>query len=521
MPYHIDEANSNLTFEVRGNKLIITAPSGGGEGGGSKTYIITSSDATEPTDGNLLSALRSIEMFLRKDQDDRTEHSIEVGKDLTVDGNASIRGNTTLFGEVTIKDKLQTLDAVLSMLTGRGTIIKDGLVQTDRLEVRGSMTVMDLIINELQGMAADFLFSDVGKVVSVMEDGSSTADNPTYILTIEKRTDSDITPLAEGDIIQQVVNTLPTGGVSYYSSWLRVLSVNQAANSITAVLYPDAQVPGGKNYAPAAGYNIARRGNAIMPDTADEGGERSQYWMLSSREGRIQFLRNVFDPILKDYNYALTLGKMPDLKALKQLGVKAGEIGLVAETAIVQHFHEFDYNGDVVPKKVDRGEWNAEIAASEYPYRNIQNQYEDGTGYSYALLEQHTVWHLGCRWGCLTDKTQQEPRWNSTDWQMLEGYDELSMRFTSSNGMSFHAGKVNTEVTPSVYLGNIDISDDIAAGDWSWRYELGSYAGRVLHITSELIPAGWAPGNPARFVCTAYVRVGENKVLEVQNEVIV
>lgn len=449
------------------------------------------------------------DFFIRKDQDDKTEHSLEVCGDLTVDGISCI------------KNQLRTLDAVLSMLSGRGTIIKDGLVQTDRLEVRGSMTVMDLIINELQGMAADFLFSDVGKVVSVMEDGSSTSDNPTYVLTVEKRTDSDITTLSEGDIIQQVVNTLPTGGVSYYSSWMRVLSVNQAANSVTCVLYPDTQVPGGHNYPPEAGYNLARRGNAIMPDTADEGGERSQYWMLSSREGRIQFLRNVFDPILKDYNYALTLGKMPDLKALKQLGVKAGEIGLVAETAIVQHFHEFDYNGDVVPKKVDRGEWNAEIASSEYPYRNVQNQYEDGTGYSYALLEQHTVWHLGCRWGCLTDKTQQEPRWNSTDWQMLEGYDELSMRFTSSNGMSFHAGKVNTEVTPSVYLGNIDISDDIAAGDWSWRYELGSYAGRVLHITSELIPAGWAPGNPARFVCTAYVRVGENKVLEVQNEVIV
>ena len=87
MPYHIDEANSNLTFEVRDDKLIITAPSGeGGEGGGKKVYIIRLNDSTEPTDGNLLSALRSISMFLRKDQDDRsngiiaTDKQIEVGR---------------------------------------------------------------------------------------------------------------------------------------------------------------------------------------------------------------------------------------------------------------------------------------------------------------------------------------------------------------------------------------------------------------------------------------------------------
>lgn len=449
------------------------------------------------------------EKYLRKDRNERTEHALSIGGNLSIDGITYIN------------NQLRTLDAVLSMLTGRGTIIKDGLIQTDRLEVRGSMTVMDLIINELQGMAADFLFSDVGKVTEVYGDGSSTADNPTYVLTIDKRTDIDITTISEGDIIQQVVNTLPTGGVSYYSSWLRVLSVNQAANAITAVLYPDTQVPGGKNYPPAAGYNIARRGNAIMPDTADETNERSQYWMLSSREGRIQFLQNVFKPLLEDYNYALTLGKLPDLKALEKLPVSTEDIGLVAKTAIIERSYRFDYNGDVVPEKVDRGEWSAEVAASDAPYRNVKHEYTNETGYQYSLLEQHTVWHMGCRWGCLTDKTLAEPRWNSADWVMLEGYDELSMRFASSNGNSFHAGHVDTEVTPSVYLGNIDISDDIAASDWAWTYKLGSYAGRVLHITSELMPADWSATKPARFVCTAYVRVGENQVQEVQNEVII
>lgn len=466
----------------------------GGSGGG--VYLIGVNDSTKPTDRNAFSALRSDKRYIRKDQDDRTPHALSVGDTLTVE------------------QKLQTLDAVLSMLTGRGTIIKDGLIQTDRLEVRGSMTVMDLIINELQGMAANFLFSDVGKVVDV-----SKVDDSTYILYIDKRTDHDFTTLAEGDIIQQVVNSLPTGGTEYYSSWGRVVSVNLAANSVTVVMYADSEVAGGKNYPPVGGYNIARRGNAIVPDEGMN--ERSQVWMLSSREGRIQFLQNFYKPILEDFNYALTLGKLPDIKALKSLPVTTDMVGLVAQTIIAQDFYQFDYNGQLVTNKVDRGEWSLEVAQWDAPYRFITYENTSTAGRIYNVLQQHTVWHLGCRWACLVDKTEQEPKWNATDWQMLEGYSDLRMEFTSSNGSSFAAGHVDTEVTPTVYYGNMDISEDIATSDWAWVYDLGTYTGRTLHITSEMMPANWSRTNKAVFTCTAYVRVGDNQVQAVENEVIV
>lgn len=440
--------------------------------------------------------------YIRKDQDDRTDHSLGVGGDLTVDG------------DVRIGRLLQTLDAVKSLLAGRGTIVDDGLIQTDRIEVRQSMTVLDLIINELQGMAADFLFSDVGKVVDVTK-----VDESTYILYIDKRTDHDFTTLAEGDIIQQIVNSLPTGGTEYYSSWCRVLSVNLAANSVTVVMYADSEVAGGKNYPPVTGYNIARRGNAIVPDEGMN--ERSQVWMLSSREGRIQFLQNVYKPILEDFNYALTLGKLPDIKALKSLPVTTDMVGLVAQTIIAQDFYQFDYNGKLVTNKIDRGEWSLEVAQGDAPYRFITYENTSTAGRIYNVLQQHTVWHLGCRWACLVDKTEQEPKWNATDWQMLEGYSDLRMEFTSSNGSSFAAGHVDTEVTPTVYYGNMDISEDIAASDWAWVYDLGTYTGRTLHITSEMMPANWSRINKAVFTCTAYVRVGYNQVQAVENEVIV
>lgn len=440
--------------------------------------------------------------FIRKDKDDSTQGSLKIGKNLQVNK------------DVTIGSTLQTLGASESLIHGSGTIVKGGFVQTDRIEVRQSMTVMDLIINELQGMAADFLFSDVGKVVNVTK-----VDDSTYILYIDKRTDHDFTTLAQGDIIQQIVNSLPTGGTEYYSSWCRVVSVNQAANSITVVMYADSEVDGGKNYPPVVGYNIARRGNAIVPDEGMN--ERSQVWMLSSREGRIQFLQNVFKPILEDYNYALTLGKLPDIKALKSLPVTTDMVGLVAQTIIAQDFYQFDYNGKLVTNKIDRGEWSLEVAQGDAPYRFITYENTSTAGRIYNVLQQHTVWHLGCRWACLVDKTTQEPKWNATDWQMLEGYSDLRMEFTSSNGSSFAAGHVDTEVTPTVYYGNMDISEDIAASDWAWVYDLGTYTGRTLHITSEMMPANWSRTNKAVFTCTAYVRAGENNVQAVTNQVIV
>ena len=406
-------------------------------------------------------------------------------------------------------------EAVDSMLAGKGTVMTpNGRIQTDRLEVRGSMTVMDLIINQLQGIAADYLFSDVGKVDKV----TGIADR-TYVLHIEQKTDFDFTTLGEHDVLQQIVNSIPSGGGDYYSSWMRVLSVDTDNNDVTVVLWNDAGVPGGINYAPVSGYNVARKGNAIIPDTAaGETNERANFWMLSSREGRIQFLQNVFKPILEQYNYTLSLGKIPDIDAVKHLPVTPNQdVGLVAQTAIVQNLYQYDYNGDIVAKMVDRGNWSLSVAESESPYRNISTEKEDPTGNTYTLLEQHTVWHLSCRWGCLVDKTTAEPWWNSPDWTMLEGNDEVEMRFVSSEGNAFAAGKVDTYITPSVYMGYMDISDDIVAIDWLWTYELGEYNGRVLHLTNELMPTNWSRENKAKFTCTAYIRQSEDEITPVSN----
>ena len=403
-------------------------------GGGNGVYIIRTNDTTAPSDSNVFSARRSLVTFLRKDKSDKTEYLLKL-----------LAGGE--FGEF-----------VDSLIAGKGAgIFPDGRAQVERLEVRGSLSVLDLIINQIQGMESDYSFTEIGKIKSVEDLGENT-----YRLKIEKRTDFDFMKFQENDVCFSIINTLLTGGSEYYTSWMRILTTNAQENSITVVLYPDSEVPGGTNYPPLAGYNVTRRGNSTLPETGGFN-ERAQSWMISSREGRIMFLSNVYKPILEDYNYALTIGKLPNIKALEKLPVTTEDVGIVAQTVIAEKFYQFDYNGDVVPNKVDRGIWSLETAQSGAPYRFVQHELSKPSGSEYTLLEQHTVYHLGCKWGCLSDKTTDEPKWNSPSWGLLEGDSRYSLQLSLSGGEAFVIGGVDTVMSGRIYFGTTDITDDVMA----------------------------------------------------------
>ena len=405
-------------------------------GGGNGVYIIRTNDTTAPSDSNVFSARRSLVTFLRKDKSDKTEYLLKL-----------LAGSE--FGEF-----------VDNLIAGKGAgIFPDGRAQVERLEVRGSLSVLDLIINQIQGMESDYSFTEIGKIESVEDLGEST-----YRLKIEKRTDFDFMKFQENDVCFSIINTLLTGGSDYYTSWMRILTTNAQENSITVVLYPDSEVPGGTNYPPLAGYNVTRRGNSTLPETGGFN-ERAQSWMISSREGRIMFLSNVYKPILEDYNYALTIGKLPNIKALEKLPVTTEDVGIVAQTVIAEKFYQFDYNGDVIPSKVDRGVWSLETAQSGAPYRFVQHELSKPSGSEYTLLEQHTVYHLGCKWGCLSDKTTDEPKWNSPSWGLLEGDSRYSLQLSLSGGEAFVIGGVDEVISGRVFYGTIDITDDVMADD--------------------------------------------------------
>ena len=197
--------------------------------GGSGVYVIRRNDSTPATDNNVFSALRSLAMFLRKDQSDGTNFLLKFG------------------------------EFIDSMVAGKGAgIFPDGRAQFERLEVRDSLTVLELIFNRLSAMESDYSFSESGTIESVsqLEDG-------TYSLKMKKRWDNDFTALAENDVVYGVVNDLTSGGGKYYTSWLRVLHVDISANMLNAVMYPDSEVPGGKNYPPEPLMILSHRGNPV------------------------------------------------------------------------------------------------------------------------------------------------------------------------------------------------------------------------------------------------------------------
>lgn len=407
-------------------------------GGAGSVTVLEKYDERPLTDKNVLSSLRTLleiaKRALSKEHSDSTDYLLKL-----------LAGGE--FGEF-----------VDSMIAGKGAgIFPDGRGQFERLEVRGSLSVLDLIINQIQGMESDYSFTEIGKIESVEDLGEST-----YRLKIEKRTDFDFMKFQENDVCFSIINTLLTGGSEYHTSWMRILTTNAQENSITVVLYPDSEVPGGTNYPPLAGYNVTRRGNSTLPEEGGFNG-RAQSWMISSREGRIMFLSNVYKPILEDYNYALTIGKLPNIKALEKLPVTTEDVGIVAQTVIAEKFYQFDYNGDVVPNKVDRGVWSLETAQSGAPYRFVQYELSKPSGSEYTLLEQHTVYHLGCKWGCLKDKTTDEPKWNSPSWGLLEGDSRYSLQLSLSGGEAFVIGGVDTVMSGRVFYGTIDITDDVMA----------------------------------------------------------
>lgn len=410
-----------------------------------------------------------------------------------------------------------------SMIAGKGAgIFPDGRGQFSRLEVRDALVVMRLIINEIQAMAGDFSFSDAGCIEKVEDLGDDT-----YKLWMEKRTEYDVTNFTENDIMYSIINNLLTGGTDYYTSWFRCLTKNVNDNTLTVVLYPDSEVPGGKNYPPVAGYNVTRRGNSVLPDEG-EVNERAQSWLLSSREGRIMFLANVYKPILEDYNYAISIGKFPNIKALDNLPVTTEDVGVMAKTIVCERLYQYDYNGDVISNKVDRGEWSLTVAQSEQPYRFIQHDrlYPDGQ-HTFTELEQHTVYHYGCKWGCLVDKTEDEPVWNSPSWSLLEGDKNYHLDFESSNGWQFFIQQVNTDITAVVSYGNRNITNVLMATDgveveWlrdtgnipsdnSWKPTYVDGQKHVIHLSVADMGSGWGSEyRKINFICRIFIPVGEN-----------
>lgn len=389
-----------------------------------------------------------------------------------------------------------------SIIAGKGAgIYPDGRGQFEKLEVRSSMVVKELIYNRWFAQEGNVTYSEAGTIerIELLEDG-------TYDLYLRRRWDNDITAFSQQDVSYGSVNNLNTAG-EYYDSWFRVLSVMQAENKINVVLYPDEEVPGGKNYPPASGMVITRRGNAV-----DE--ERQGFWYISSYEGCICMLDGVTKPILEESNYSIIIGKLKRLELFDNLPINYRQSYVYCRGIAIQDLMRINYQGVVVVQLNDRGFWSLDVAQSENPY-TVGKETVD------------TVWHYGCRWKCLVTGTTDEPRYASTGWAMIEGNPAFTIDIESENGWAFDAsqlqeGVVFTTLTVTGQLYNRDVTDSILDTDVSWTRDTGNVsednawaikradAGKTLTLTPDDLGAEFGRTKMVcSFKATALLRDGQ------------
>lgn len=262
-------------------------------GGGSGVYVVRANDSTPPSDSNVLSALRALATFLRKDRPDTMPHllklldGVETGTFAAgrTGGRIDKQGNGEL-GSLTLRDLLTAVrliaDGVRSknytpgdMGTGFGLTTGEGgsLLEVDYLLVRRVATFVELLIREMRHVGGTLVLSGAsGKVVRV-------EDKPAAWRVYFKIRE-DGTTVAHGFTVGaqarcQTYNR--TSGNTYY--WRLVTAVGDDWVELSKSDYDKAAPTGTARTAPAVGDELvqlghrtdARQTGAIVLDTVGEG----------------------------------------------------------------------------------------------------------------------------------------------------------------------------------------------------------------------------------------------------------
>lgn len=376
------------------------------------------------------------QQFLSRLVDDVAKGNITFEKAISVLGLAIFSGGAE-FGQF-----------IKSLYAGKGAgIDAAGNAEFESVRVRSYFECLELIINRLSAIEGDQLLTEADTIERVEDLGDNC-----YGLYLKSKWDGYFTAQYPGNVLKGIINTLATGSGVYYTSWLRVNSVNTAANYIEVTLYPGEETPAGTNYPPCEMMKIARWGN--QTDVT-----RQSCIYLSSTEGRIVRLTGVTKPIIDGTNYGASFGTLPEFLRALDLPIIEGQDYVYARGLIVQDIIRIDYQGKPIAEVVDRGQW----AAGTAYYAGDLNE-ETG------VYEISDVWYSGCKWRCAKTGTTAAPAWNNTDWAMVEGNPEFSVDFEDTDYI-FDPDRFALTLKIVAKLYNMDVTADILDNDVVWtRY---------------------------------------------------
>ena len=376
------------------------------------------------------------QQFLSRLVDDVAKGNITFEKAISVLGLAIFSGGAE-FGQF-----------IKSLYAGKGAgIDAAGNAEFESVRVRSYFECLELIINRLSAIEGDQLLTEADTIERVEDLGDNC-----YGLYLKSKWDGYFTAQYPNNVLKGIINTLATGSGVYYTSWLRVNSVNTAANYIEVTLYPGEETPAGTNYPPCEMMKIARWGN--QTDVT-----RQSCIYLSSTEGRIVRLTGVTKPIIDGTNYGASFGTLPEFLRALDLPIIEGQDYVYARGLIVQDIIRIDYQGKPIAEVVDRGQW----AAGTAYYAGDLNE-ETG------VYEISDVWYSGCKWRCAKTGTTTAPAWNNTDWAMVEGNPEFSVDFEDTDYI-FDQDRFALTLKIVAKLYNMDVTADILDNDVVWtRY---------------------------------------------------
>ena len=363
-------------------------------------------------------------------------------------GNLTFEKMLTVLGLSVFKSGAQFGEFVKSLYAGKGAGIDElGNAEFESVRVRSYFECMELIINRLSAIEGDQLLTEADTIESVDDLGDNC-----YGLHLKSKWDGYFTAQYPNNVLKGIINTLATGSGVYYTSWMRVNSVNTANNYIEVTLYPGEETPAGTNYPPCEMMKIARWGN--QTDTT-----RQSCIYLSSTEGRIVRLTGVTKPIIDSTNYGATFGELPEFLRELDLPIAEGQDYLYARGIVVQDIIRIDYQGRPVSEIVDRGQWSA---TGDY--------YCEAVNPNTGRYEISDVWYNGCKYRCTKTGTTTAPAWNNTDWAMVEGNPEFTVDFAETDYL-FDPDRFALTLTIIAKLYNMDITADILDADVQWtRY---------------------------------------------------
>lgn len=440
-----------------------------GEGGGELVNLVRKNDVQGASDKNVFTALRTL---------------LEISKAINEEGSELFLSKINPDSAASLIQFLKGAEFgefIPGMFGGQGgQIDKLGNAELTSLRLRALLEVPELRYNRLTVIGDEFIVTPGGLIESVEQ----LADR-SYRLNM-KLEEGEAIPFTPGALIKGIFNNAATSG-QVATSYMRVEEVGATFMKITLAL--DTDVPTGYNLPPQPFMNIARVGHATDPD-------QQRYMVFSTRLGGYQLYDGCSDFL--NGRLVASFDTAQSFKSLfGTLPLKEGLPYIYVAGLVVQDIIRVDYQGISVREVYDRGQWMEGVT-----YHNDDTHGTDD------------VWHLGCRWRCFSSSTTEEPSWTSAAWTMIEGRSDARMEFDSSNGYAFFAGRVDTVITPIVFIGNINVSADIIEEQWSWTRTSGDptadtiwnlqHVGiRVLQLRNEDMGTLWSKTNPVRFTCTA------------------